>query len=189
MASTHEHTVYSVPGSSIDVILYRGSGGKVPTGWPGDQSCKNITTCVLLSSYRDTADPKAEWSQIKPTSIPDLGSNLNAGALGDGNGVFLVWNGVPRPDVNDTACGRTTPLRNPLTLALSRDGVSFTRVFALYNNTRPKRYCGSAKALGPSYPKATVVTGEGSKLDGIWTAYSINKEDIGVSFAPATSLQ
>lgn len=37
-----------------------------------------------------------------PTKIPDLGSNLNAGSLSDGR-KFLVWNGVPRPHVNDSA--------------------------------------------------------------------------------------
>ena len=122
-----------------------------------------------------------------PTTIPDLGSNLNAGTLADGQ-VFLVWNGVPRPHVNDTACDRPTPLRNPLTLALSLDGVRFDKAFALLNSTRPKRYCGSAKSFGPSYPKAREVSGEGESLDGLWTVYSINKEDVGVTFAPRASL-
>lgn len=31
-----EQTVYSVPNSSVDVILYRGAGGAVPSGWRGD---------------------------------------------------------------------------------------------------------------------------------------------------------
>ena len=103
--------------------------------------------------------------------------------------IYLVWNGVPRPHVNDTACGRIAPLRNPLTLALSTDGVTFDRAFSLYNNTRPKRYCGSAKAFGPSYPKTIEVCGEDATLNGLWSVYSINKEDIGVTFAPRASLK
>jgi hypothetical protein len=44
-----------------------------------------------------------------------------------------------------------------------------------------QRYCGSAKSIGPSYPQAREVVGEGGELDGFWIAYSINKEDVGVT--------
>ena len=132
-----EQTVYSVKNSSTDVILYRGSGGTLPAGWPGDQACANATSCVLLSSSRDTSKPLAAspWTPVVPTDIPDLGSNLNAGSLTDGR-VWLVWNGVPRPSINDTQCNRLSPVRNPLTLAISSDGRTFDKAFALYNNTR-----------------------------------------------------
>ena len=96
------------------------------------QGCANATSCVLLSSSRNTEEAST-WSDVVPTNIPDLGSNLNAGSLSDGR-VFLVWNGVPRPHVNDSSdCGGgPTVLRNPLTLALASDGgVTFDRVFAL----------------------------------------------------------
>jgi hypothetical protein len=184
-----EQTVYSITGGSTDVILYRGQGGDLPAGWPGDQACANTSRCVLLSSSRDTSSSASSpWSPLAATDIPDLGSNLNAGTLADGR-VWLVWNGVPRPGVNDTMCGRQSPVRNPLTLALSANGTVFERVWALYNSTRPKRFCGSAKPFGPSYPQAVEVTGEGALMDGIWTAYSINKEEIGVTFAPIASLK
>ena len=180
--------MYSVKGSPTDVVLYRGTGGDLPHGWPGDQACANASACVLLSSSRDTSEASNPWTSVVPTAIPDLGSNLNAGSMADGR-VFLVWNGVPRPSVNDTMCGRMAPVRTPLTLAISSDGgVSFDRVWALYNSTRPKRYCGSAKPFGPSYPQARTVSGEGVGLDGIWTVYSINKEDVGITFAPIASL-
>ena len=194
-----EQTVYSVKGSHTDVILYRGTGGSLPAGWPGDQACANASSCVLLSSSRDTSKPisSSPWSPVLPTNIPDLGSNLNAGSLAGGGEagadadgrVFLVWNGVPRPHVNDTACNRLSPVRNPLTLAISSDGGRvFDKAWALYNSTRPKRYCGSAKPFGPSYPQATEVVGEGAALDGLWTVYSINKEEVGVTFAPLHAL-
>ena len=76
-----------------------------------------------------------------------------------------------------------------LTLALSSDGgTDFGAAFALYNSTVPKRFCGSAKPYGPSYPQARQVAGAGIALDGLWTVYSINKEDIGVTFAPNASV-
>ena len=187
-----EQTVYSVKDSSTDVILYRGTGGSLPAGWPGDQACANETSCVLLSSSRDTSEPLAShpWTPVVPTNIPDLGSNLNAGSFSDGR-VWLVWNGVPRPHINDTQCNRLSPVRNPLTLAISSHdgGRTFDKVWALYNSTRPKRYCGSAKPFGPSYPQAAVVHGEGDQLDGLWATYSINKEEVGVTFAPIGSLE
>lgn len=185
-----EQTVYSINGTALDVILYRGAGGAVPSGWPGDQGCANTSTCVLLSSWRNTSESGSGWSALAHTNIPDLGSNLNAGSLADGR-VFLVWNGVPRPHVNDSAAcgGRVTVRRNPLTLAMSSDGGhTFDRAFALYNSTVPKRYCGSAKPFGPSYPQGWAVESEGSALDGLWVAYSDNKEDIGVTFIPIASL-
>ena len=65
-----------------------------------------------------------------------------------------------------------------------------TRIVAIrYNCTTPKRFCGSAKPFGPSYPQAREVVGEGAGLDGLWTVYSINKEDVGVTFAPIASLK
>jgi hypothetical protein len=105
-----EQTVYSIQNSSTDVILYRGQGGDLPAGWPGDQACANASSCVLLSSSRDTSSQANAWSKVVPTNIPDLGSNLNAGSMSDGS-IFLVWNGVPRPSVNDTMCDRRSPVR------------------------------------------------------------------------------
>ena len=35
---------------------------------------------------------------------------------------------------------------------------------------------------------AVQVAGEGPDLDGLWAVYSINKEDIGITFAPNRSL-
>ena len=38
-------------------------------------------------------------------------------------------------------------------------------------------------------PQAREVVGEGATLDGLWAVYSINKEDIGVTFAPHHTLK
>ena len=53
---TGEQTVYAVTGSPEDVILYRGAGGVVPHGWPGDQTCANSSLCVLTTSSRNTGN-------------------------------------------------------------------------------------------------------------------------------------
>ena len=190
-----EQTVYALKNSSIDVVLHRGTSGghTMNPGWPGGIPCPNRSNCVLLASSRDTdAVPQAPWSPMVPTTIPDIGSNLNAGVLSDGR-VFLVWSGVPRPEVPDIpGCGgthTTTSLRDPLTIALSSDGgLTFDKMYALFNSTQPKRFCGFQKGRGASYPQAREVIGEGADLDGLWTVYSINKEDVGVTFVPLSSL-
>lgn len=168
----NEQTVYTVNETATDVILYRADG-----------------TGLLNSTSRDTSNKSTPWSPDVPTNIPDIGSNLNAGSFPDGR-VYLVWNGVVRPRVTDpTGCGYTVDIRNPLTLALSSDGgLHFDRMFALFNSTSPKRYCGWGKDLGVSYPQAQMVTGEEPDVNGLWTVYSVNKEDIGITFVPESSL-
>ena len=52
---------------------------------------------------------------------------------------------------------------------------------------KPGASKGSAKPFGPSYPQAVSVN-EGGSVDGLWTVYSINKEDIGVTFVPRKEL-
>ena len=81
------------------------------------------------------------------------------------------------------------PDRNPLTLAISSDGGTvFDKAFVLVNVTRPKRFCGREKCLGASYPQTREVVSEDVALNGLWTVYSVNKEDIEVAFVPAQSL-
>ena len=46
-----------------------------------------------------------------------------------------------------------------------------------------------AKSIGPSYPQAREVVGEDNGVDGFWIAYSINKEDIGVTRVKAALLR
>lgn len=185
-----EQSVYHMRNSTTDVILYRGAG---LLHEDCNQTNGEWAQCVLLAASRDTSNPANPWSAVQRTNIPDDGSNLNSGALSDGR-VFLTWNGVRRRRVPDPDPGCYTYKgvmadRNPLTLAISSDGgFRFDQAFVLVNITRPKRYCGREKCLGASYPQSREVTGEGAALDGLWTVYSINKEDIGVTFVPARSL-
>ena len=187
-----ERTVYPLT-EDKDVILYRSSGCTPPPlekGGPSPTSSSSSASCVLWASTstRRPTDNGVQWSTPVPTSIPDLQSNLNAGVLPDSQR-FLISNLVPRPAFFDAPCNRTTQLREPLAITLSSDGgATFDRAFAIVNTTTPKRFCGSAKSIGPSYPQARAVAGEGGSLDGLWIAYSINKEDVGVTRIPFSAL-
>ena len=44
------------------------------------------------------------------------------------------------------------------------------------------------KAFGPQYPQVLSVDGVGPDTDGLWTVYSVNKEDVAITFAPKVSL-
>eukprot|EP01052_Picozoa_sp_SAG31_P001478 SAG31_NODE_49_length_30599_cov_15.615016_38_plen_336_part_00 len=186
-SSYAEQSVYHMYNSSVDVILYRGAGMLHENC---NQSDGKWADCVLLAASRDTSEARNLWSNTTRTNIPDAGSNLNAGSLSDGR-IFLTWNGVRRIRVLDAdpACYTykgAMPNRNPLTLAISSDGgFRFDKAFALVNITRPKRFCGREKCLGASYPQTREVQREGTALDGLWTVYSVNKEDIQVTFVPA----
>ena len=94
---TGEQAVFAVTGTPEDVILYRGAGGVVPHGWPGDQTCANASLCVLTASSRNTSDPESAWTSPTPTTIPDLGSNLNVRQVAAGFFFILAalsWVGV-----------------------------------------------------------------------------------------------
>ena len=103
------------------------------------------------------------WTRPKPTNIPDSHSRTCAAALADGRR-WLV--GAQLPKSGD---------RTPLTLALSRDGLSWDRVWNLRGSDTlpPIRYHGYP---GFQYPSG-MPTADGRLL----VAYSVNKEDIAVT--------
>lgn len=87
----------------------------------------------LFASVRDTVS--GDWPQPVATNIPDEDSNLNAGALPDGS-VYLFSN-----------CNAGASIRNPLTVAVTRDGVSFSSVWAVISCT---------ELAGPDQPNGCV---------------------------------
>lgn len=91
----NERAYYPLPRSSppADVLLFRAHSG------------------TLWGSVRtDISKGQTNWSAVAETTIPNDNSNLNAGVLPDGKGVFLLSNAAP------------AHVRDPLTIALSKDG-------------------------------------------------------------------
>jgi hypothetical protein len=144
---------------------------------------------VLVRVYRDhhpthrlyaslSRDGGKSWTVPVPTDIPDSPSRTAVGSLPDGT-VFLAGNQLSEP--LDRA-KRPHYTRDPLTLALSADGVTFDRVAAVRSGSPGIRLPGRGKGRGYQYPSTVVVA------DAIWIMYSVGKEDVAVSRVPLASL-
>lgn len=119
--------------------------------------------------YSVSYDNGLTWTAPAPTNIPDSDSMQCAGSFG--RSVYFVNNPVP------------TRRRVPLTVAVSRDGEFFDRLYLLRSTPQPRRYEGISKTEGYSYP-GSVVWG-----DWLYVAYATNKEDIELSRIPLASLE
>ena len=121
------------------------------------------------------ASTQCNWSAVTETNIPDSRSKTCAGALppaADGQRLrYLLGNQLPK--VWD---------RDPLTISLSPDGVEFGCVLAVRADSGREFFPGFGKGPGYQYPAAAVVG------DALLVAYSINKEAIGVTHVPLSSL-
>ena len=113
----------------------------------------------------NTQDIPCNWSTAVPTTIPDSHTRTHVGALPDGR-TYLLGTQVSNTSLRHK--------RDPLTLSLSADGVSFNQAWALRYGAPDKRYEGSHKDYGFAYPSAIV----DRKNKMLKIAYSINKEDI-----------
>ena len=87
-------------------ISYADSGFHPPAGERSGTLWASVRTKI--------ASGQQGWSAVFNTTIPNDSSNLNAGLLPDSAGVFLVSNAAP------------APIRDPLTIALSKDGLDFS---------------------------------------------------------------
>ena len=114
-------------------------------------------------------DNGATWTKAERTEIPDAVSKMAAGTLPDGT-TYLINN-------TSQKFGRI-----PLSILLSRDGITFDRGFAIRTEQTSARFLGRAKGGGYQYPGALVWKGE------LWVAYSINKEDVAISRIPLDAL-
>jgi len=110
-----------------------------------------------------SGDNGETWSTPRQTNFPDSTARTSAGNLPDGT-AYLINN--PMPQRLD---------RSLLTIALSRDGVLFDRAYLVRGEPTRRRYDGKHKLDGWQYPNAVVWE------DTLYIAYSINKEDIGVT--------
>ena len=80
--------------------------------------------------------------------------------------IVLKW--LPRNSAVVTATGLAT-------IALSRDGVTFDRAWVIRSEPTSLRFSGKHKIDGWQYPHALVWK------DDLYVAYSINKEDLGIT--------
>ena len=153
------------PFSGTDVLVYRSHSS------------------ALWASTR--APGTGSWSKVALTGVPNDDSNINAGALPHGGGVYLVANAVPHRG------------RDPLTIAIARDGWTFTEAYWVMTCTQPpfpqNQSCaargGGGASGGPSYPQAlTVLPPAAAALQGFYVVATLNKEDVVVAKFPLASL-
>ncbi len=130
---------------------------------------------IYASESRDNGET---WSTPAKTNFPDATARSFAGNLPDGS-AYIISNPATQPSKTHRNIGR----RNPLTLTLSDDGVLFDRAYALRAEPTSMRFPGKNKVHGWQYPTALVWK------DYLYVAYSINKEDEGVSRIKLSDLQ
>jgi hypothetical protein len=110
-----------------------------------------------------SSDNGRSWTTPAPTNFPDSLARCSAGNLPDGT-AYLINN--PMSKQLD---------RSLLTIALSRDGVTFDRAWVIRSEPTSLRFSGNHKIDGWQYPHAIVWK------DDLYVAYSINKEDLGIT--------
>ena len=130
---------------------------------------------IYASVSKDNGE---SWSRPVKTNFPDATARACAGNLPDGT-AFIISNPSRVPSKTHPSIGR----RNPLTIALSKDGVLFDRAFVVRSEQTSMRFKGTNKLDGWQYPTAVVWK------DHLYVAYSINKEDEGVTRIALRDLQ
>jgi hypothetical protein len=118
------------------------------------------------------------WTPPLETNFPDATARSFAGNLPDGT-AFLISNPSTTPSATHPSIGR----RTPLTIALSGDGITFDRAHIVRGEPTRMRFQGKSKLDGWQYPSALTWRG------WLYIAYSINKEDVGVTRVRLKDLQ
>lgn len=128
--------------------------------------------------YVSLRDVEGQWVTPHPTDIPDSPTRSEAVQL-PGGGVLLIGSQIAQLDSGEYH------VRDPLTVAVSADGYTFSRVLTLRHgaakSTRFDGILGRAKG-GFAYTSSLVRDG------WLYTTYSINKEDIAITRVPLRSL-
>ena len=160
----HESAHWHVPGEETEVAMFR----HTPLQW------------------MHRGSPDAAWSDLSDTNFPSVASNINAGVLPSGD-IYMLNNACPWSPAME-------PHRDPLVVSVSQDGFSFTSAWGLttcknehLGRCSPK-YKGLHKDQGPSYPQGVTVSGKGEGLDGLYVAFTNNKEDVWVVKVPYSAL-
>jgi hypothetical protein len=134
---------------------------------------------TLVASFRTqtghlhaslSSDAGRTWTNPVSTDFPDATARFYAGNLPDGAAV-LINNPLQRGD------------RSLLTIAISRDGVTFDRAWLIRGEPTGMSHTGRHKLDGWQYPNALVWG------DHLLVAYSVNKEDVGLTRIPLSALR
>lgn len=134
----------------------------------------------MYVSFFDQA--KVAWSEARPTDIPD--SPSNTATVRTRNGEILLIGNQMAPKF-DNAKETLHYDRDPLTIAVSRDGYRFDRVSALRCGTKTGKYRVPGlfgRAGGAQEPSILLHKGR------LCALYSIGKEDIGFSMVALEEL-
>ncbi len=141
-----------------------------------DSDRRGYTHRVFVSISRDGR----QWPAAQPTDIPDTPSRRDVVRLANGSVLMVGNQGAPE---FDDLKPRHFP-RDPLTVAVSRDGLIFERAYALrWNLPKTFRVAGvKGRGMGAQYPSAIV------QRDVLYVMYTIGKEDVGISWVPLKEL-
>ncbi len=124
--------------------------------------------------YVSTSVDGRAWQSGEPTDIPDSPSLTDSVRLADGT-ILLIGNQMA-PAFDNPAAGHYG--RDPLTIAVSKDGICFDRAFALRCGGQSWRVPPSdviGRGGGGQYPSARI------HEHTLYVQYSMGKEDIWVS--------
>ena len=188
----NERSLYLLPHTRTLVVLLRGGGphfltsatcelpplaGGCAKDYETGSSCRpgvgdvffNLVELAKPDDKRKHGEPRTcNWTTPVVSTVFDSHSRTCAAALPSG-AIYLVGNQI-------------TKGRDPVTLAVARDGLTFDQHWAVRASAPPVRYPGHAKGKGFQYPGATVVG------DEMFVSYSVGKEDIGVTRFPLAAI-
>lgn len=121
-----------------------------------------------------SGDTGRTWTQpVRPSGLVTGMGKVRGQQAPDGN-YILVYN----PDRRR---------RYPLTVVAGSDGVTFGGMRAVHGDLPARRYAGANKDPGASYVRGlSTWSDDGTRQsDGVWLVYSVNKEEIWVSYLPS----
>jgi hypothetical protein len=136
-----------------EATWYQARDGLVAMFWRDESQ-----SCRLYVNF--SVDGGRTWTSPVLSDIPNSMQRVYAGTLPDGR-AYLINDAHPR--LLD---------RRQLTIALSKDGRVFDRIWMLVDDPTRQRHPGLLKAHGWQYPCALAHGGR------LLVAYSVNKEDI-----------
>lgn len=168
-----ENFIYPTPAQDGEQVLMLRANG-TPSNRPIQSN--RIYVTFRGSEFEGWADPY-------PTNIPDSPSRAQAITLDDGTALLIGNQNVNRFD------DALYILRDPLTVAVSPDGFTFDRVYALRTGssgtgyTDPYRF-PDVTGRNPGFAYASSIVHDGY----LYTLYSHHKEDMGFSRVALGSL-